>query len=67
MSGATLARRLIYIIVAPSRLLRMNARMSLIDLAMLILTAAAFAGAIAYVWACDGLTGERGHPPETVP
>lgn len=41
--------------------------MSLFDLAMLILTAAAFAGAICYVRACDSLTSERRHPPETVP
>jgi hypothetical protein len=34
----------------------------MIDLLMLILIAVAFAGAMTYVRACDGLTGRDGSP-----
>jgi hypothetical protein len=41
--------------------------MTVLDLVMLILTAAAFAAAGGYVWACDSLTGERRLSSEEAP
>ena len=32
----------------------------MLDLLMLVLLAASFAGAFLYVWACDGMTVRRG-------